>query len=335
MQHLTTLESLQTWRNEQEDLSQRVVLVPTMGALHEGHLQLMKLAKLKGQKVVVSIFVNPLQFGVNEDFSKYPRTLTEDLTLCERVGVDAVWTPSVTTLYPDTFAQADHTERTVITPPHWLTDDMCGKTRPGHFTGVATVVFKLMQCVKPHVAVFGQKDAQQLRVIQHMVAELMLPVEIVSHPIVREPCSSFAQACSIPQGLAKSSRNRYLETEAMYQAGELFACTLQVIRESLLRVCQSDTPPQETLSLEAWMDAHWKRCHQEAPQDVAPWSHKEYLLVKHWHTWTTLDTLDACWQAYQQEKATLLLAGVSQIKRSSEEVPRVRLLDNHLLVPLG
>ena len=149
----------QQWQGRQ------VALVPTMGALHEGHLALIRLARQVADVVVVSIFVNPLQFGPQEDLSQYPRPLGQDLALCRELGVDAVFTPSVAVLYPEGMDNV-----TTVVPPARLTERFCGEFRPGHFTGVATVVLKLFNLLRPQVAVFGEKDAQQLMVIRQMVA---------------------------------------------------------------------------------------------------------------------------------------------------------------------
>lgn len=171
----------------------RVGLVPTMGALHEGHLSLVRRCRRLCDCTVVSIFVNPTQFGPREDFSKYPRTWKSDLRDCRRAGVDLVFAPSVETMYPDGFATMIH-----VGP---IGDLWEGAARPGHFDGVATVVAKLFTIVAPDVAVFGQKDYQQTVVIRRMVTDLNLPVRLVIAPTVREP-----------GGLAMSSRNAYLDS---------------------------------------------------------------------------------------------------------------------------
>ncbi|MFI9595790.1 pantoate--beta-alanine ligase [Nonomuraea sp. NPDC052265] len=169
----------------------RVALVPTMGALHEGHRSLMRAARVRADHVVVSIFVNPLQFGPNEDFSRYPRTFDADLDVCREEDVDVVFAPSPEDMYrPD---------RQVSVWAGEMGSIVEGASRPGHFDGVLTVVLKLFNLVRPDLAIFGQKDAQQLAVIRRMVADLDLPIEIVGAPTVREP-----------DGLALSSRNRYL-----------------------------------------------------------------------------------------------------------------------------
>jgi len=175
-----------------------LVLVPTMGALHEGHLSLVRLGKELGP-VVVSIFVNPTQFGEGEDFDAYPRDLARDLALLEKVGVEAVFTPGLTEMY------GENGEVTVT--PGRRAQGLCGANRPGHFTGVLTVVAKLFGSVRPDVAVFGRKDAQQCLVIGQMVADLKMPVRLIDGPTVREP-----------DGLAMSSRNRYLNAEQRERA---------------------------------------------------------------------------------------------------------------------
>ncbi|MDE3722444.1 pantoate--beta-alanine ligase [Nocardiopsis sp. N85] len=170
----------------------RVALVPTMGALHEGHRSLMRIAREAADTVVVSVFVNPLQFGPNEDFDRYPRDLPADTAACAAEGVDVVFAPEAETMYP--------TGRPVVTIDAGLMGERLeGSSRPGHFTGVLTVVGKLFHLVRPDLAVFGEKDAQQIALIRRMVADLDLPVEIVGAPILRDA-----------DGLASSSRNVYL-----------------------------------------------------------------------------------------------------------------------------
>jgi pantoate--beta-alanine ligase len=170
-----------------------------MGALHEGHLSLIRLAKKHSEFVVVSIFVNPTQFGPKEDFKKYPRDLKKDAALCQSAGADRIFSPSPEEIYPKGFSTYVNVEN--------LTQGLCGASRPGHFRGVATVVSKLFNIVQPDAAVFGQKDAQQLAVIRRMTRDLDLPVKIIGAPIVREA-----------DGLAMSSRNAYLTLEERKQA---------------------------------------------------------------------------------------------------------------------
>ena len=193
----------------------RVALVPTMGNLHEGHLALVRLARERADTVVASIFVNPLQFGRGEDYGRYPRTLPRDLGLLEDEGAAAVFTPSVDDMYPD-----GQEEQTTVEVPR-LSSVLEGAFRPGHFAGVATVVTKLFGIVTPDVAVFGEKDFQQLAVIRRLVRDLDLGVEIVAGPTVREP-----------DGLALSSRNQYLSPAQRQQAPALYR-TLAAARRRL------------------------------------------------------------------------------------------------------
>lgn len=188
--------------------------VPTMGALHEGHRSLIRAARGGCDHVVVSIFVNPTQFGPNEDFSRYPRPLEADLAACESEGVDTVFMPPVSEMYP---AGAVTTVRVAK-----LTEGLCGAYRPGHFEGVTTVVAKLFNVVWPDVAYFGQKDYQQATVIRQMVRDLLIPIRIEVCPTVREA-----------EGLALSSRNAYLKPQERRQAPVLFA-TLTWARERVL-----------------------------------------------------------------------------------------------------
>ena len=178
----------------------RTAFVPTMGNLHAGHISLVELAKQHGQPVVASIFVNPLQFGAGEDFERYPRTLAADCEKLEAAGCDLVFAPDVAEMYPvpQTFT---------VQPPDSLAGDLCGAFRPGHFSGVATVVLKLFNLVRPRVAVFGKKDYQQLLVIRELVRQFNLPIEIVAGDTLREP-----------DGLALSSRNGYLSPSERIQA---------------------------------------------------------------------------------------------------------------------
>ncbi|WP_286741300.1 pantoate--beta-alanine ligase [Psychrobacter sp. UBA3068] len=195
-QHISALRTaLQSYRGIQNDRQAsptRIALVPTMGNLHDGHLELVKIAKQQADIVVVSIFVNPTQFGVGEDFDSYPRTLDEDVAKLATVDADYVFAPTVDEMYP------------VLPPPTSvlagaITTQLCGQSRPGHFDGVGIVVSKLFNIVQPDVAVFGQKDYQQLAIIKQLVRDLSYPIEIIGAPIVRAA-----------DGLALSSRNQYL-----------------------------------------------------------------------------------------------------------------------------
>ena len=187
-----------------------IALVPTMGNLHAGHLDLVKLAKQQATSVVVSIFVNPLQFGANEDLANYPRTLAADCEKLQAAGADIVFVPSVAEMYPDFDGQDLKQSITVQLPA--VANDLCGASRPGHFAGVATVVLKLFNLVQPQVAVFGKKDYQQLFIIREMVKQLNLAITILAADTVREP-----------SGLAMSSRNGYLSHAEKAQASQLRA----------------------------------------------------------------------------------------------------------------
>ena len=176
-----------SWREE----GQRIVLVPTMGWFHEGHLSLMRLARSLGTRTIVSLFVNPIQFGPREDLAAYPRDLDRDRRMAEQEGVDALFAPAAVEMFEPEFQT-----RVSLTT---ISQGLCGADRPGHFDGVATIVTKLFHLMTPHVAVFGEKDLQQLALIRRMVRDLNFQIEIVGHPIVREK-----------DGLALSSRNSYL-----------------------------------------------------------------------------------------------------------------------------
>lgn len=193
----------------------RVGLVPTMGSLHEGHLELARRALRAADKVVASVFVNPLQFGAGEDFESYPRTLEADAVQLQALGVDAVFAPAVSEVYPD---GGEVLTRVVV---RGLSDVLCGAYRPGHFEGVATVVALLFNLVQPDMAVFGEKDYQQLVVIRRMVRDLHMPIQIIGVPTVREP-----------SGLAMSSRNQYLTADELRRAPVLN----RALREAARRI---------------------------------------------------------------------------------------------------
>ena len=189
----------------------RIGFVPTMGCLHEGHLSLVRRARRENDVVVVSIFVNPTQFGPREDFKRYPRNLARDKKLLRREHVDYLFTPSRTAIYPKGFREFIH--------PGPLARHLCGPKRPGHFRGVATVVNRLFQMVQPHVAYFGEKDYQQARIVEGMVRRLRLAVRIQTCPMVREA-----------DGLAMSSRNRYLSRKERILARSLYQSLLEARR---------------------------------------------------------------------------------------------------------
>ncbi len=225
---INTIPEMRAWSDRARREGQRIVLVPTMGFLHEGHLSLVRQARTKGDRLVVSIFANPTQFAPSEDFESYPRDLQRDLRLLAEENVDLVFNPTVEDMYPrgyQTYVDVEEISR-----------PLCGARRPGHFRGVATVVLKLFNIVSPRIAMFGLKDYQQVQVIRRMLDDLNLDVEVVSCETVREP-----------DGMAMSSRNRYLtpderegavclqsalgKAEALVRGGET---TAQGIREAVI-----------------------------------------------------------------------------------------------------
>jgi pantoate--beta-alanine ligase len=217
MEILRSLDAMREWRASLAP-NQRVGFAPTMGNLHAGHIELVNVAKQRSDVVVASIFVNPMQFGGNEDLDAYPRTLEEDLAKLEAAGAVAVFTPTTNDIYPDGVSQ-----HTAVDVPG-LTDMLCGASRPGHFRGVTTVVSKLLGIVRPHIAVFGAKDLQQVLVIKKMVRDLSINTEIDVVPTVRET-----------DGLAMSSRNGYMSHDERALA-PLFSRTL---KETAKRVAES------------------------------------------------------------------------------------------------
>jgi pantoate--beta-alanine ligase len=194
MELITTIQSMKTYVRGVKKRGETLCLVPTMGYLHKGHLDLMRLGKTLADRLVISIFVNPTQFGAGEDLDKYPRDLENDSKLSEGVGVECIFFPDAPEMYPQGYATYVNVEG--------ITGQLCGIARPTHFRGVTTVVAKLFNIIEPDVAVFGQKDYQQLTVIRRMVDDLNMNVKIVAHPTVREE-----------DGLAMSSRNKYLNPE--------------------------------------------------------------------------------------------------------------------------
>ncbi|ELS03079.1 cytidylate kinase/pantoate--beta-alanine ligase [Xenococcus sp. PCC 7305] len=206
---IKTIAELKTYlKNEQPSL--KIGLVPTMGAFHQGHTSLIKRAVQECDRVVVSIFVNPLQFSPTEDLAQYPRQLATDSDLCAELGVAIIFAPNLEEI-GITGDASTQGQLTTITPPATMTSKLCGKYRPGHFTGVATIVTKLLNIVQPNRAYFGQKDAQQLAIIRRLVTDLNLPVEIIGCPIIREA-----------SGLALSSRNQYLSSTEKSQAAIIY-----------------------------------------------------------------------------------------------------------------
>ncbi|MGL5060573.1 MAG: bifunctional pantoate--beta-alanine ligase/(d)CMP kinase [Microcoleus sp.] len=226
MRLFTTIAALRCYLNSEKSAASdvEVGLVPTMGSLHAGHLSLIQRARQENAIVAVSIFVNPLQFGPQEDFQDYPRNLEQDRLLCDRAGVDVIFAPPAAEMLGNSAdrglkladTQIHPSSLTQVVPPPAMTAVLCGKSRPGHFQGVATIVLKLLNLVQPTRAYFGQKDAQQLAIIRKLVADFNLPVEIVPCPIVREA-----------SGLAMSSRNQYLTADQKQQASALYRALQQ------------------------------------------------------------------------------------------------------------
>jgi pantoate--beta-alanine ligase len=226
MQIIETVSAMGDWSEHKWRAGERIALVPTMGFLHEGHLCLVRDAKQRADRVVVSIFVNPTQFGPGEDFAAYPRDFERDCRLLEKEQIDIVFHPALEAMYPDGAETYIEVEK--------LSLPLCGAMRPGHFRGVATAVAKLFNMIGPHVAIFGEKDYQQLQVIRKMVRDLSMAVEIIGHPIVREA-----------DGLAMSSRNAYL-TAAERRAAVCLSRSL-CKAERLLR--RGESSAQSLLSL--------------------------------------------------------------------------------------
>lgn len=212
-----TVSEMQKIADEMRNDGIRIGLVPTMGCFHQGHLSLIRQIRRVSDRTVVSIFVNPIQFSPEEDYSAYPQDLGRDVSLVEKLGAELVFAPSEEEIYPEGYSTYIEVEK--------LTNQLCGLSRPGHFRGVTTVVCKLFLAVKPHVAVFGQKDAQQAIVIRKMVCDMNLDVEIMLSPIVRET-----------DGLAMSSRNTYLSPEERLEAPVLF----QSLQEAQMLVEQGE-----------------------------------------------------------------------------------------------
>jgi len=282
MQIVQTVRDVRILRGKSSGV---VGLVPTMGALHEGHLSLVHDAKSRAGEVWVSIFVNPTQFGPKEDFARYPRTLDQDLDACRDAGVDVVFCPSNDEMYPPSVPACE------MNVP-MMAEDLEGRFRPDHFSGVCRVVAKLFNIVQPHVACFGQKDLQQLRLLEAMVADLNMPIGIIGCPTVREP-----------DGLAMSSRNRYLDEKQRGHALGLYKALL----EARNMIEENDAVDPD--AIEAAMAFTMKAHHVDV----------EYAVVRHPKTLTAIDSVEPA-----------LLGGVAVLVAG--RVGSVRLIDNMLLM---
>ncbi len=263
MEVLRTIEAMRAWRAAQAG---RVALVPTMGALHRGHLAHVEAARPACDRCVVSIFVNPTQFGPHEDFARYPRPVSDDLSRCEAAGVDAVFMPEPEAMYPP------RVPATSIEVPS-LTREFEAAQRPGHFAGVCRVVLKLLNIVQPHAVTFGQKDYQQLAVCSAMIADLNLPIDVITVPTVREA-----------DGLALSSRNVYLDDDQRRRALGL----IKSLRLAEKLIAEGETDPAGVASaMRQMLEAH----------QIVP----DYAAVRHPTTLAALDSIDG--------RAVALVAG--------------------------
>jgi pantoate--beta-alanine ligase len=289
-------EVCSAWRLSGETIA----LVATMGSLHEGHLALIRHAKTRANRVVVSIYVNPLQFSLSEDFSQYPRSFEADLAACVKAGVDAVFHPRSLSL------SGQHETITHIVPPSALTHQLCGVSRPGHFSGVATVVMQLFNCTQPSVAIFGEKDAQQLAVIRRMVQDLYLPVVIEGYPIIREA-----------DGLAMSSRNQYLTHPADRRAASVFYNMLRALQAKIAIYGSLSQPASDIFKS---LVATWLKNDPMVRDRVT----LEYFTAVDDQTFLPVESL--------RPGVRVLIAGrVGYINSRSPEQPGVRLIDNVLL----
>lgn len=257
MKIITTVKEMQELALAARSQGETIGFVPTMGFLHEGHLSLMDESRQRCDLLVLSIFVNPTQFGQGEDFDSYPRDLTGDAELAQSAGVDLIFAPTADQMYPQGYATTIHIDG--------LTDNLCGASRPGHFDGVTTVVSKLFNIVQPHHAFFGMKDFQQLAVIQQMVRDLNMPVQVFGMPIVREN-----------DGLAMSSRNTNLTDEQRQQGLSL----IDTIRQLIARARGGE------LSAIQLIDFARQRIESEADAQI------DYIQICHDQTLADMDTVD-------------------------------------------
>ena len=265
MKIITDIKEMQTHCLKTRAASQKISFVPTMGFLHEGHLSLLREGRKRGDLLVLSIFVNPTQFGQGEDLDSYPRDFERDEKLARECGVDVVFYPDPAAIYPDDYA-------TYVSVEGYLTTTLEGACRPTHFRGVTTVVAKLFIIVQPHVALFGRKDFQQLAVIRRMTADLNLPVEIVGMPIVRES-----------DGLAMSSRNVYLSEGERKQALALvdtLGRSEKMVRNGEQDVAKVLELAQKRLNTEIDLKIDYvKICHAHTLEEVDTFDHESVMLL--------------------------------------------------------
>lgn len=257
MEIITTVKEMQDLALAARSEGKRIGFVPTMGFLHEGHLSLMHEGRQRCDVLVLSIFVNPTQFGQGEDFDSYPRDLSRDAELAKSAGVDLIFAPSADQMYPQGYATTIHIDG--------LTDNLCGASRPGHFDGVTTVVSKLFNIVQPHEAFFGMKDFQQLAVIQQMVRDLNMPIHVFGMPIVREK-----------DGLAMSSRNTNLTADLRQQGLSLVDAIRQVIAQA----------KGGEVAAAQLIDLARQRIEREADANI------DYIQICHDQTLADMDTVD-------------------------------------------
>lgn len=276
-----TAKTVRETRRRRAAMNGRVALVATLGALHEGHLSLIDAARRAADHILVSIFVNPSQFGPDEDYSKYPRPLENDLAMCRRAGVEGVLCPEVDQIYPPGQTTAE------LTVPE-LARGLEGEFRPHHFAGVCRVVLKLLNIFQPHLTCFGQKDFQQMRIVETLVRDLNIPVEIVECPTVREP-----------DGLAVSSRNQFLEGHTRQSARGLYKALMQAKR--LIETEGQTDPDSVERSMEQVMRSHQVQV--------------DYTAVRHPVSLTPLDRIER----HAPDGVVALVAG---------RVGNVRLIDN-------
>lgn len=273
MQQISRIAELRSALNTHRRLSRRVAFVPTMGNLHSGHIRLVEDACKYGEIVVCSIFVNPLQFGKNEDLDAYPRTLQDDIDKLMAAGCDVLFTPTVSEMYPQGLDA-----QTIVSVPG-VSARHCGASRPGHFDGVATVVSKLFNMVQPDTALFGLKDYQQLQVIAHMVADLCMPVALVGVATQREA-----------SGLALSSRNGYLTPEEKQRAATLYATLQQAGTDLQGGATISTVEASARLQLEAagFRPDYFSVCHAETLEPATAQDAALVILAAAWMNKTRL-----------------------------------------------